>query len=83
MKRFLKFLIIFLGLVALLLAAFVWIYAPIRAQNLAAPLDWALGILLGLALNFLGILKLIDLLKDANSPYIFPTRFLQLERKQE
>jgi pimeloyl-ACP methyl ester carboxylesterase len=35
-KRFLKFLAVVLGCAALLLAAFVWIYAPIRARNLAA-----------------------------------------------
>jgi epoxide hydrolase 4 len=35
-KRFLKFLAIVLGALAILLALFVWVYAPIRANNLAA-----------------------------------------------
>ena len=39
MKRFLKFLAVVLGCAALLLAAFVWIYAPIRARNLAAQYE--------------------------------------------
>jgi len=44
--------------------------------NLASALDWGLGIFLGLALNYIGILKLIDWLKDANTPYRFPQRCL-------
>lgn len=44
--------------------------------NLATPLDWITGIILGVALNVLGILKLIDWLKDENTEYIFPKRFL-------
>jgi len=44
--------------------------------NLATPIDWIVGIILGIALNFLGILKLIDWLKDENTRYIFPERFL-------
>jgi pimeloyl-ACP methyl ester carboxylesterase len=38
-KRFLKILAIVLGCAALLLAAYVWIYAPIRARNLAAQYE--------------------------------------------
>jgi hypothetical protein len=44
--------------------------------NLATPMDWTVGIILGLALNFIGILKLIDWLKDSNTPYIWPKRSL-------
>lgn len=44
--------------------------------NLATLSDWIVGILLGIALNFFGILKLIDWLKDENTEYIFPKRFL-------
>ena len=39
MKRFLKFLAIVLGGAILLLAAFVWIYAPLRARNLTAQYE--------------------------------------------
>jgi hypothetical protein len=48
-------------------------------QHYASTLDWVLGIVLGIALNFLGILKMIDLFKDKNTGYIFPKRFLQPE----
>ena len=44
--------------------------------NLATPMDWTLGVLLGVALNFIGILKVIDWLKDKNTRYIFPKRSL-------
>ena len=44
--------------------------------NLATPIDWIIGIILGIALNVIGILKMIDWLKDENTPYIFPKRFL-------
>ena len=39
MKRFLKILAIVLGGAILLLAAFVWIYAPLRARNLTAQYE--------------------------------------------
>jgi hypothetical protein len=42
----------------------------------ATPIDWALGLVLGVVLNYIGILKLIDWLKDENTPYVFPKRFL-------
>jgi len=44
--------------------------------NLATLTDWILGVMLGVALNYLGVLKLIDLLKNENTPFIFPKRFL-------
>jgi hypothetical protein len=44
--------------------------------NLATPIDWAVGLILGAALNFIGVLKLIDWLKDKNTKYIFPRRSL-------
>ena len=43
--------------------------------SLAAPLDWSLGVVLGVALNYLGILKMIDLLKDKDTRFVFPRRF--------
>jgi hypothetical protein len=46
------------------------------AGNLATPIDWAMGLVLGVVLNYIGILKLIDWLKDENTPYVFPKRFL-------
>ena len=49
-------------------------------SNLATSADWIAGILLGVALNVIGILKLIDWLKDENTEYIFPERFLMPTR---
>jgi hypothetical protein len=45
-------------------------------QHTASPLDWVSGILLGIVLNYVGILKMIDWMKDANTPYFFPSRSL-------
>jgi hypothetical protein len=44
--------------------------------NLATLTDWIVGVILGIALNFIGILKLIDWLKDENTQYVFPKRSL-------
>ena len=44
--------------------------------HLATPVDWMVGVILGIALNVVGILKMIDWLKDENTEYIFPKRFL-------
>ena len=44
--------------------------------NLATTTDWIVGIILGAVLNVIGVLKLIDWLKDQNTEYIFPKRFL-------
>ena len=44
--------------------------------HLATPFDWMVGVILGIALNVVGILKMIDWLKDENTEYIFPKRFL-------
>ena len=44
--------------------------------NLATRTDWIVGVILGIALNVIGILKLTDWLKDENTKYIFPKRFL-------
>jgi len=62
----------------------IFLFAPIAVYfgyvliqgNLASFLDWVVGILLGIAFNYFGILKLIDWLKDENTGYVFPKRFL-------
>ena len=43
--------------------------------NLVTLTDWILGIVLGVVLNYMGILKLIDWIKDENTSHIFPKRF--------
>jgi len=57
-------------------------FVLVISNGLATPLDWAIGIPLGIALNYLGILKMIDLLKDESTPYIFPQRFICPETHQ-
>jgi hypothetical protein len=66
----------------LFLPIVVIFFALVIRSDLATPIDWAIGIPLGIALNYLGILKLIDLLKDKNTPYIFPQRFIHSETRQ-
>lgn len=46
----------------------------------ATPLDWVVGVILGIVLNYVGILKMIDWLKDEDTEYIFPERFLMPAR---
>jgi hypothetical protein len=55
---------------------FVYFFYWITVNGAASPLDWAVGLALGAAFNYVGVLKLIDWLKDENTPYIFPARFL-------
>ena len=55
-------------------------FSMVIRGNLATPVAWVFGILLGIALNYAGVLKLIDLLKDEESPHIFEGRFMQPER---
>lgn len=62
----------------------IFFFVPISAyfvytliqSDLATSTDLAVGILLGIALNYFGILKLIDWLKDEKTEYVFPKRFL-------
>jgi hypothetical protein len=42
--------------------------------NYATIMDWSVGILLGFVLNYVGILKVIDWLKDKNTQHVFPKR---------
>jgi len=62
--------------VTLFLPIALYFFYVVIQQGLVTPIDWVLGIMLGIALNYLGILKLIDWLKDENTPYIFPKRCL-------
>ena len=60
----------------LFLPIVVFFFVLVIQGNLARPLDWVLGFALGIALNYLGILKMIDLLKNEKTKFIFPKRFL-------
>ncbi|MBS0393677.1 MAG: HXXEE domain-containing protein [Proteobacteria bacterium] len=53
-----------------------WFFQLVIARQLASATDWLLGIALGVVLNVVGILKLIDWLKDENTPHVFPARCL-------
>jgi hypothetical protein len=61
----------------------VYFFFLVIRGNLATPMDWGLGIVLGIALNYIGILKFIDWFKDENSRYIFPKRFMLPEMKKK
>ncbi|MGI0090277.1 MAG: HXXEE domain-containing protein, partial [Nitrososphaerales archaeon] len=52
------------------------------STDAASPLDWILGVLLGVAFAYFGIFKVIDWLKDENTPYVFPARFLMPARRK-
>ncbi len=53
--------------------AFFWL---IHTQQLVQVHDYLIGVSLGVALNVVGILKLIDWMKDPHTPYVFPQRCL-------
>jgi hypothetical protein len=61
----------------------IYFFAFVIQNKLATPLDWVLGISLGIVLNVIGILKMIDWMKDKNTRYIFPARFLVPERNHK
>lgn len=48
----------------------------VMVDHLATPLDWTIGTVLGVALNYLCIYKMILWLADHNTPYVFSKRFL-------
>lgn len=52
------------------------------AGQMASPVDWVSGVVLGIVLNVVGILKMIDWLKDEKTLYIFPKRFLSPEQNR-
>lgn len=58
-------------------------FSIIHKNNLVTSLDYFIGIPLGIALNVVGILKLIDWCADRNTSYIFGQRnLLPEDRKQ-
>jgi hypothetical protein len=61
----------------LFLPIVVYFCALLIQAHLASTLDWILGLVLRIVLNYVGILKLIDWMKDENSTSIFPPRFLR------
>ncbi len=53
-----------------------WFLYLLAGHPLARPLDYLLGIPVGLALNYVGIIKLIDWMKDPQTAFPFPPRNL-------
>ena len=51
-------------------------FDTVMVDHLATPLDWTIGLVLGVALNYFCIYKMILWLADRNTPYVFPKRFL-------
>lgn len=66
----------------LFLPLVIYFFALVIRGNLATPVDWLVGISLGVALNYIGILKLIDWLKDEHTSYIFPQRSLLTPKRK-
>lgn len=62
--------------VLLFLPIAAYFFFLIIQKDLATPLDWIWGAGLGMALNYIGILKMIDWLKDEKTTHIFPKRCL-------
>jgi hypothetical protein len=62
--------------VVLFLPVAVYFFYLLAAGGLATPLDWVVGLVLGAILNYVGVLKVVDWMKDRNTPYIFPQRFM-------
>lgn len=51
-------------------------FATVYKESLATMFDYLIGVPLGVLLNIVGILKLIDWFADKNTPYIFEQRNL-------
>jgi hypothetical protein len=63
--------------ILLFLPLSVWFFAVVIGRNLATPWDYGIGIVLGILLNVLGILKMIDWLKDRSTTFVFAPRFVK------
>ncbi len=62
--------------VVLFMPLAIYFFSSVIQNSTSSLLDWVIGIVLGIALNVVGILKMIDWMKDENTHYIFPARFL-------
>ncbi|MEO6833200.1 MAG: HXXEE domain-containing protein [Chitinophagaceae bacterium] len=74
-----------MGTAWLLFAPCVYFFFHIvYADNLITTTDYIIGIPLGIILNVIGVLKMIDWLADKNSPYVFEQRnLLRKDRRLE
>ncbi len=61
----------------LFLPVSIYFFYFITTRHIAHLSDYLIGVPLGLIFNYFGILKVIDLLADKNTMYVFPERFLK------
>jgi len=54
----------------------IFFFKIITVEGLVTITDFVVGILLGIIFNVVGVLKLIDWMKDINTKYLFPNRNL-------
>ncbi len=59
-----------------------YFFFTIHTMNLVATMDYAIGIPLGIVVNFVGIVKLIDWMADKDTAYIFDNRNLLPEDRE-
>jgi hypothetical protein len=62
--------------IVLFLPISVYFFYLLISLSTATPLDFVIGIALGIVLNAMGILKMIDWLKDKDTRFVFPSRYL-------
>ncbi|NPD46424.1 MULTISPECIES: HXXEE domain-containing protein [unclassified Lentimicrobium] len=67
--------------VLLFLPLSIMFFYIIHTEHLVQASDYFIGILLGILLNYAGVIKIIMWLKEENSPYHFPKRCLLKEEK--
>lgn len=63
--------------IVLFLPIAIWYYSTIISDPHTTMTDWLIGVPLGIVLNFLGIVKLIDWMADRNTTYVFENRQLR------
>ena len=55
-------------------------FNTVLANQLATLTDWAIGLIIGVILNYICIYKVIIWLADRQTPYVFPKRFLSSDQ---
>jgi hypothetical protein len=55
-------------------------FNAVLANQLATLTDWAIGLIIGVILNYICIYKVIIWLADRQTPYVFPKRFLSSDQ---
>jgi hypothetical protein len=57
--------------ILLFLPIAIWFFITIRKAASVSAINWAIGIVLGLLLNYIGIIKLVDWMANRNTTYVF------------